>query len=356
MPRTTSKPGVRGFGAWMRQWSIADWLIVGYLTLINLALFTVPPSAERTRQFTVVGCLWLVFVAVLAVMRGGLAKQSRVPPLVYRLSHLAVLVTAYMAYTDYLPVMNQTTVDIALYEFDMKYFGFEPAVVFDAYVTPELTEWFAFFYYGYFFLVASHSLLVLLFARSRRFLNEYAIGMILIYTLGQTLYLVVPGYGPYRALPGLFSNQLPEGVWWSLVQDIVSSGGAQMDIFPSLHTAAPVFIFLLSFANRHRMPFRFTWPFVGFAALNIMIATMYLRWHYVVDVVAGWSLACLAVVVAKKIARWEPAYRDRAGLTPAWPPIVGEPSPIPGTVPRPVAVTHAASTSVARGVDAITDP
>ena len=47
-----------------------------------------------------------------------------------------------------------TTLDNGLYQLDLALFGFEPAIAMDAIVTPFTTEWFAFFYFGYFFLLA----------------------------------------------------------------------------------------------------------------------------------------------------------------------------------------------------------
>ena len=79
----------------------------------------------------------------------------------------------------------------------------------------------------------------------------------------------------------------------------VRSNGAQKDIFPSLHTAGPCFIAMFSFRNRERLPFRYTWPLVAFSAVNIIIATMFLRWHYLIDVIAGFSIAVLAVSASR---------------------------------------------------------
>lgn len=42
---------------------------------------------------------------------------------------------------------------------------------------------------------------------------------------------------------------------------------------------------------------------------------MFLRWHYVIDVFAGFTLATVAAVVAPRITRWEVARRRALGLT-----------------------------------------
>jgi hypothetical protein len=107
----------------------------------------------------------------------------------------------------------------------------------DATVNSMTTEWFSFFYYGYFFVLALHVIPILMFSRNARVLSEFALGMLFVFCLGHIGYMLVPGYGPHRAMADHFQNVLPHGMWLDLVQVTVASGGAQMDIFPSLHTA-----------------------------------------------------------------------------------------------------------------------
>jgi hypothetical protein len=218
-----------------------------------------------------------------------------------------------------LPLVNPGSLDHELYQLDLSVFGIEPAVYFDRFVSPTTTEWFAFFYFGYFLLLAIHVLPILFLSRHRRMLAEFALGMILLFCIGHTLYLFVPGYGPYKAMPELFQHKLPAGIWWSTTQKIVARGGAQKDIFPSLHTAAPTFLLLFSFHRRGELPFKYTWPFVAFFAGNIVIATMFLRWHYVIDVVAGLLLAVTAHTLSVLLIDREVPRRASQGLGDIWP-------------------------------------
>jgi membrane-associated phospholipid phosphatase len=143
--------------------------------------------------------------------------------------------------------------------------------------------------------------------------------MIVLFCVGHTLYMFVPGYGPYKAMPELFARELTPGPWWDITKGLVAQSGAQKDIFPSLHTAAPTFILLFSFHRRGELPFRYTWPVVGFFAANIVIATMFLRWHYVIDVVAGLLLAVFAHTASVWLTDREIARRGSLGLGPVWP-------------------------------------
>ena len=99
----------------------------------------------------------------------------------------------------------------------------------------------------------------------------------------------------------------------------VTSGGSQLDIFPSLHTAAPTMLTLFAFRHRHQRPYRYTWAPLAFFAANIIVATMYLRWHYVIDVVAGLVLAGFAMSVSARLTDRELRRRQAHGLGPSWP-------------------------------------
>jgi membrane-associated phospholipid phosphatase len=58
---------------------------------------------------------------------------------------------------------------------------------------------------------------------------------------------------------------------------------------------------------------------VALFAVNIIIATMFLRWHYVIDVVAGLCLAVAALNVSCRVTRWEELRRAAARMAPSWP-------------------------------------
>jgi hypothetical protein len=79
---------------------------------------------------------------------------------------------------------------------------------------------------------------------------------------------------------------------------------------------------LLAFRYRREfLPFRYSWRVVAFCTSQIIIATMFLRWHYLIDICAGVALAALAVSVADRAVRWDDARRERLGLAPAWTPL-----------------------------------
>lgn len=310
------------FRAWarrtVRELAIQDWLVLGYLLVLTLAVVVAEPAPDRTYCLERSSALLGLAATCLVLVRGGLVRDRFFAPLGYRLAIFGTVQTSYFLLRPLLPVVNHRALDAELLAIDAKWLHFEPAVWLDRFVGPATTEWFAFFYFGYFFLLAAHVLPFVLGSRRLKLLAEFSFGMLFVFAVAHTLYMVVPGYGPYHFLAGRFTHELPSGTWMNAVLSAVASGGAQKDIFPSLHTAAPTFIALFSFRHRDELPFKYTWPLTAFFAANIVVATMFLRWHYLIDVVAGLVLANVGALLAARVAKLEGARRESEGLSPVW--------------------------------------
>jgi hypothetical protein len=303
----------------VRELAVQDWLVLGYLLVLNAVAIGAERHADQMVSLERMSALLVFLVVTLVLVRGGVLKHPFLTPLLYRFAIYGTVQSSYFFLASLLPLVNTTTLDWELYAFDLAFFGIEPAMAMDATVSSITTEWFSFFYYGYFFVLALHVIPILMFSRNARVLSEFALGMLGIFCVGHIGYMLVPGFGPYRAMADQFQNTLPSGMWLDLVRVTVASGGAQMDIFPSLHTAAPTFIAMFSFRHRDKLPFRYSWPLVAFCAVNIIIATMFLRWHYVIDVVAGMCLAVGALWVACRATRWEATRRAAGRMMSSWP-------------------------------------
>lgn len=319
--RIASRPAP--FGGRLRvlvaRCSPQDWVVFTYLLLLNAVLLLRIGEPRYLRSALEMGCLLGFFLLVVLPVRSDLVKDGLVAPLTYRVAIHGTVQTSYFFFVAYLPLVNPGNLDRQLYALDLQLFGFEPSVVLERFISPFTSEWFAFFYFCYFFVLAFHSIPIVLFERRERLLGEFTLGMLLVFCTGHIGYLCVPGFGPVRELEGHFTQQFPSGMWVNTVLETVKSGGAQKDIFPSLHTAAPTFISLFSFRNRKHLPFSHTWPVVVFFALNIIVATMFLRWHWLIDVIFGILLALVAYALAIRITAWDLERRSAQGLGPSWP-------------------------------------
>jgi hypothetical protein len=316
--RPPSRPD-RVFGKVVLGLAAQDWLLLAYLVVLLVGVV----YGGGSRRVTALACLsgdLGVFLLVLFVVRWRTLTPSLPKAIGYRLAIFVPVLGSFLQLQYILPAASGPAVDARLYALDLHLFGVEPAVAWDRFVTPATTEWFAFFYYGYFFLIALHVFPMMILSSNVRTLNAFSFGFIWVYCVGHVLYTFVPALGPYAYLSGHFRHELDGPFWWQLVKQAVASvdGGARTDVFPSLHTAVPSFIAAFSFQHRKDSPFRYSWLPLALFTTQIIAATMFLRWHYAIDVVAGLVLAGSALAVTRVALWWDEA-RVLAGGPAVWP-------------------------------------
>ncbi|MCC7537760.1 MAG: phosphatase PAP2 family protein [Deltaproteobacteria bacterium] len=296
-------------------------IVAAYLAILAGALI-VARGAGWQRELAGVAADALVLFVGIAVGRTGAARSGGGLALLHRALVFAPIVLSYLQLRGILPAVRSASFDAELLAFDRAVFGIEPAVDWQPFVRPWLTEWFAFFYWSYFPIVAVSVLAFVCGVSDDAAFGRFSSGMLVVYCTAHLLYMVVPGHGPYRHLADELHVPLEGGAFWSSVRAIVDAAGAQKDIFPSLHTAAPAFIALFAFRHRRESSvLARAWLPLAFATSQIVIATMYLRWHWLIDVVAGMVLACVAVFVGERLHEKQRRHREARALGPAFAPL-----------------------------------
>ncbi|EYF06029.1 PAP2 family protein [Chondromyces apiculatus DSM 436] len=311
-----SAPVLKGV---LALFTLQDGLLIGYLFAILALLAHAEASAMQAQctQRTMASIVVMVLGCVFA--RGATSVSPAIRSVVYKTVLPGIVLMNYLTLRDVLPIIRTDSLDMQLLQFDLAVFGVEPALWLERFNRRPIVEWFSFFYFSYFFICGFYMLLAVWLRPPTRHTTEFAVGTALVYCLGQLGYMAVPGYGPIGALKHLYQGPVDGGFFWGCVMGTVQAGGAMKDIFPSLHTAAPLWFALWAF-NGVRYDKRFLPLAVvtAFFSFNIIISTMLLRWHYVIDVLAGLTLAVSASVLSVKLARWEETFRKRLGETQSW--------------------------------------
>ncbi|HVV71740.1 MAG TPA: phosphatase PAP2 family protein [Verrucomicrobiae bacterium] len=200
---------------------------------------------------------------------------------------------AFMNMRAAIPKVHPVKMDTFLRSLDAHLVGTNLSLRLQPLVHPVLTEFFSACYFLFFvYLLFS---LVYYFAGDLELLKRFMVGLFTIYGLGFIGYSFVPASGPCHAMAGQFNVAL-DG-WWitRLNNAVVLHGSNGVDVFPSLHCA--ISTFFLFFDRRHR-PWRFKLyllPCVG-----LWLSTIYLRYHYFVDVACGFALAGFGLWLAKR--------------------------------------------------------
>jgi hypothetical protein len=130
------------------------------------------------------------------------------------------------------------------------------------------------------------------------------VGLFTIYGLGFIGYTVFPTAGPYLFLE--FAEPLASGWITDLAKPAVDAASNGVDAFPSIHVA--VTLYLLAFDARHHR--RRFWRMLG-PCIGLCASTVYLRYHYGVDLLAGMALTGIGLGVAAAHERFSLKTSDR---------------------------------------------
>ena len=320
LTRNVAERARTALGITLQNLAVQDVIALSFHAYIFLRITIAPDSPDATVARRLALALFVVTACCMVLSRGEVIRKRPARALVYRLGLFVPMVLSYFEMRVLLPALQRDLMDGRLFAIDEWLLGTTPAVWMGAWNTQPVVEWFSFFYYTHFFVLVIMLLPALFFGKGRR-LQELMAGGMLVIATGHFLYTLVPGVGPYATLA--FDEPLYGGFWWRQVEVTVATAGAQLDIFPSLHTAWPAYFTLHAFAHRDVAPFKVLWPILGFIAVNIVIATMFLRWHWFIDVVLGVLLAFgarrFAVAVASREAERGGPYDGRQAV---WEPLL----------------------------------
>lgn len=318
--RGNSMLGKARAGFWQRTFSIQDQVLLAYSSIVGLLLLGAAPGPAQTiaLQHVLVALSLAFFGCLIARAIPGIPYPIRW--MTYRIMAVGSIVHNYVSLRDILPVVRPDSVDAVLLSIDKAIFGVEPALWLERFNQRPIVEWFAFFYFSYFFICGLYPIITFCFTRINRYTCEYAIGTVLTCCIGQLGYMAVPGFGPIHFLADQYQGPVNGGFFWGCVWSTVDAAGALKDIFPSLHTAVPLCFALLAL-RRAKYERNWLWParITAFFSFNIIISTVFLRWHYVIDVFAGILLAITVSRLTPAIVDWEQNRRKKMGIAPcAW--------------------------------------
>jgi len=190
-------------------------------------------------------------------------------------------------------------------------FGGQPVVWAEQYITRARTEVMSAFY-GTFYLIAPSTVIVLWATGKRALAREALLGVIVCFYTGYLLYVIFPAAPPrlYMESLGMFKVNLRGGPILNFQDALIRlmPHDASRAAFPSLH--AGVSVVSLYYAWYYC---RWYFPILLFVVTGLLVSTVYLRHHYVVDLIAGALLLPWVLWATPRFDRWWQAGRARFG-------------------------------------------
>jgi membrane-associated phospholipid phosphatase len=124
--------------------------------------------------------------------------------------------------------------------------------------------------------------------------------ILLCFYLSYLGYILFPALGPRFYLNNVQPTELNGLFITEHVQRILNQlEGIKRDAFPSGHTAITVLVLCLAY-RYNKGYFRIALPVVS----ALIFATVYCRYHYVIDVIAGFVLTFLTLVLGERYYAW----------------------------------------------------
>ena len=315
-PPRTLQPGValRQFILGMRpEEAIATAFILPTTWLTLVAHYFGPASGAIGPRFA--GGVFRITVAALCGVI--LILAARLKPaagsLLFAAREMLPFFLCVLIYTnlhDTIGFVNSNDIHGWLVAIDRWMFGLEPVLWAEQFYTRERTELFQFFYLS-FAVVAPAVPLVLLAQERFEDFRRASLTSLLCFYLGYVIYLVLPAAPPRIALSGEFRRNLGG-------DPFIATSAAERALsllptdsraaFPSLHAAVSLLALMLSWRFTRGL-FVVLLPMT----LGLWASTVYLRHHYVIDLLAGFLLAPLAYALAPRLDSWWADLRRKAG-------------------------------------------
>lgn len=253
--------------------------------------------ASNVDRFLITGLVFFLFLGIIKLKDLELLLKSKVGRLIKIILEFlretlpfAFCISIYTNMHDMVHLVNPNDVDASLVAWDDYLLGFQPAIYLEPFITPELTD-FMYFSYSSFLIYILLFTMYLYVKKKKVAFRETLVSVILTFYIGYVGYVIFPAVGPKFTMSHLFETSL-SGTFitdrLSFLMNYEISEYTRRDCFPSLHNGV-IFLILL-FAFKHEKIYAYLFfPF----AIALFISTLYLRYHYFVDMIAGFLLAII---------------------------------------------------------------
>jgi len=292
-----------------------------FLIVVNIIF------CERIEHWSILTGL-NIFVIAFVVIIANLSESERNSIIKnIRIWYIApmVLLTFKQLYFMIAPIHGKDYDDL-LIEIDRLLFGVDPTVWLSKFATPVLTEVIQIAYSSFYFLfiVAGYELY-----RKGEMGKFYFSAFLVVYGfyLSYIGYFFLPAVGPRFTLHNFatLNTELPGLFVTNFLRDFVNYGESivkghpnpaeivQRDIFPSGHTQMT--LVLLYITKKYKMK---TTGFIWTTGILLIFGTVYLRYHYVIDLIAGALFMLLTVWSANYVYEGWNVMRQRLSLNPLY--------------------------------------
>lgn len=287
-----------------------DLLVVTFATFLTIINLVFSHSVSNWVNHVLLNLLVIILVFVIVNMdrRGkGIFWEQ--------LHYWYIVPIIFMSFKEiYFMVKPIRGVDCDKYliDIDRFLFGVDPTHVLFNIANPFLTELLQIVYGSFFFLPIILGMDIL-FNHNEKYFRYVTFSVVLGFFLSYIGYFLVPAIGPRFTLHEfeMTNMELPGIFLTNFLREIVNAGESipagtpnpmevvQRDVFPSGHTQITLIVMYLSI--KFRTVSRYLFLPVG---TLLIFSTVYLRYHYVIDLIAGLLFMIGTMFLAFRLFNW----------------------------------------------------
>ncbi|MGE5278892.1 MAG: phosphatase PAP2 family protein [Acidobacteriota bacterium] len=266
--------------------------VLAALSLLTLLFYSaLPDPGEILLRFALMGG-FLALIVFLA------RRAERLPPAIrvgVDFYPAAFIPFVFESLGPLIAAARGRARDDLLIAADRALFGTDVTVWLERLARPWLTDIFYLFYSSYYFMAIV--LGAVLWRRSVPTARRYIFTLTFCYFVSYIGYFVLPALGPRFALASRQTIVLETTPLSRAISSTINElERTKFDVFPSGHTMIAAAVLLVAF-RRARGVFWILLPF----GTGLIVSTVYCRYHYVVDVLAGLALAFASVPLGDRI-------------------------------------------------------
>jgi membrane-associated phospholipid phosphatase len=273
--------------------NVADWLTIGYLIFSTILIAV---CRQNINHWEV---LLPVHIGLMSMVVGLAYARSRQVRLLSFISHWYPP-TLFLFFFEEIGLIVHAIFpgwfDDILINADYALFGAHPTVWVEQFSNYWLNEYMQLVYMSYFLLTIGFG--AYLWSKGRR--DDFAVfiaSTCVAYYLSYVIFVLFPIESPYHTLRHLQQVELNGGPFTAFINLIEKHGRVHGGAFPSTHVAGSMAVLFSSYRFAPRIGYWLT-PLV----LSISVATVYGRYHYVMDVFAGILMAAIGCWIGAKLS------------------------------------------------------
>lgn len=283
-------------------------VIIGLYSILAIVLYPVMGNADDLLLQNLLIAIGIFAIATIeAKFNSGviinLSRKLYIVPLIFII---------YTQVQYYIRIINPHFYDEILAQWDYAIFGVNPTEFLHQFSFPLLTEWLQISYLMYIFMPLMQGIELHYKKRDDRF-KEFAAILLFGYYISYLLYFIMPAIGPRFLIHDYYSinKELPGLFFTDYIRYFIDSHATifpdtaitaetiNRDCMPSGHTL--ITLLNMTMAFRYKSYFRWFFLIVG---TSLIFSTVYLRYHYVVDVFAGIICYLSVLFLEPKVRNW----------------------------------------------------